>query len=232
MRFELPLIRATLERRYKRFLADMRLASGDRITVHCPNPGSMLGLAEPGGRVLLSDAGARPGRRLRFTWELVRVGGAWVCVNTLRANHVAREALSAGGIEPLASYRAVRSEVRVAPHSRLDFALGDAGAECYVEVKSVTLRSGSGAFFPDAVTERGQRHLLELARLARQGRRAVLLYLLMRNDCDSVSPADAIDPLYARTLRRVVARGVEALAYAVRVSPRGLELGRRLPVRL
>ena len=96
----------------------------------------------------------------------------------------------------------------------------------------MTLRSGSGAFFPDAVTERGQRHLLELARLARQGRRAVLLYLLMRNDCDSVSPADAIDPLYARTLRRVVARGVEALAYAVRVSPRGLELGRRLPVRL
>jgi sugar fermentation stimulation protein A len=231
MRFGRPLIHATLERRYKRFLADVCLASGRRVTVHCPNPGSMLGLAEPGLRLLLSDAGSDSGRRLRFTWELVRVGRAWVCINTLRANQVAREALCAGAIRPLARSRVVRAEVRSAPHSRLDFLLDGEGIDTLVEVKSVTMRKGSAALFPDAPTERGQRHLLELARQARMGRRAVLLYLVMRGDCRWVGSANSIDPMYGRTLRDVVARGVEAIAYVVRVSPRGLELGRRLPVR-
>jgi sugar fermentation stimulation protein A len=232
MRFEEPLVCATLERRYKRFLADMRLADGRRITAHCPNPGSMIGLMQPGMRALLSAADAASERRLRFTWELVRVGRVWVCVNTMRANRVAREALRAGRIRPLARQGVARPEVRVSRHSRLDFVLEGAGAGAYVEVKSVTMRSGSGALFPDAVTERGRRHLLELARLARRGHRAVLLYLVMRNDCHWVGPADAIDPAYGRTLRRVVAQGVEILAYAVRVSPRGLDLGRCLPLRL
>jgi sugar fermentation stimulation protein A len=232
MRFEKQLVSATLERRYKRFLADMRLADGRRVTAHCPNPGSMIGLAQPGARALLSAAGVAPARRLRFTWELVRVGRVWVCVNTMRANRVAQEALRAGRICPLARQGVARPEVCVSRHSRLDFVLEGAGAGAYVEVKSVTMRSGSGALFPDAVTERGRRHLLELARLARSGHRAVLLYLVMRNDCHWVGPADAIDPAYGRTLRRVVAQGVEILAYAVRASRRGLDLDRRLRVRL
>jgi sugar fermentation stimulation protein A len=161
MRFKQPLVHATLERRYKRFLADVRLASGQSVTAHCPNPGSMLGLAEPGQRVLLSDAGDQSGRHLRFGWELARHGRTWVCVNTMHANRLAREALCAGRIRPLACYRTVRPEVRVGAHSRLDFLLTGDGVDTFVEVKSVTMRSGSGALFPDAVTERGQRHLLE-----------------------------------------------------------------------
>jgi sugar fermentation stimulation protein A len=232
MRFTMPLVQATLERRYKRFLADVRLADGRSVTAHCPNPGSMLGLAEPGRRLLLSDSGDTPTRRLRFTWEAVRVGRAWVCVNTTQANRLAQQALRARRIRPLARYETVTPEVFVSAHSRLDFRLEGVGPTGFVEVKSVTMRRGSAALFPDAVTLRGRRHLLELARLARRGRRAVLLYLVMRNDCRWVGVADDIDPEYGRTLRRVASQGVEILAYAVRVSARGLDLDRRLPVRL
>jgi sugar fermentation stimulation protein A len=232
MRFDQPLVPATLERRYKRFLADVSLGAGHMATAHCPNPGSLLGLASTGAAVLLSDRGKCATRRLRFTWEAVRTGRAWVCVNTARANQMALEALRACRIRPLARYSMITPEVRVSPASRIDFLLRGAAPEAFVEVKSVTLRSGSGALFPDAVTERGRRHLEELARLARRGRRAVLLFLVMRGDCRWVGPADAIDPAYARTLRRVARRGVEVLGYAVRVSARGLTLGRRLPLRL
>jgi sugar fermentation stimulation protein A len=232
MRFAMPLVHATLERRYKRFLADVRLADGRRVTAHCPNPGSMLGLAEPGRRLLLSDSGDTPTRRLRFTWEAVRVGRAWVCVNTVQANRLAQQVLCARRIRPLARYETITPEVFVSAHSRLDFQLEGVGPTGFVEVKSVTMRRGSAALFPDAVTLRGRRHLLELARLARRGRRAVLLYLVMRNDCRWVGVADDIDPEYGRTLRRVASQGVEILAYAVRVSARGLDLDRRLPVRL
>lgn len=232
MRFDEPLVPATLERRYKRFLADVRLGDGRTLTVHCPNPGSMLGLALTGAAVLLSDREASAARRLRYTWEAERVGRTWVCVNTARANQVALTALRARRIRPLARYSAIAPEVRVSPASRIDFLLRGRAPDAFVEVKSVTLRIGAGALFPDAVTERGRRHLEELARLARRGRRAVLLFLVMRDDCEWVGPADAIDPAYARTLRRVARRGVEVLAYAVRVTSRGLDLGRRLPVRL
>ncbi len=231
MDFTQPLVRGTLERRYKRFLADVRLVDGRRVTAHCANPGSMLGLAEPGRPVLLSPAPAAATRRLRFTWEAVRVGRTWVCVNTQRANQLAREALCRRRIPPLARYARVTPEVALPPHSRIDFLLKGARASAYVEVKSVTLRDGVAALFPDAVTERGLRHVRDLMRLARQGKRAVLLYLVMRDDCRWVGSAESIDPQYAHTLRRALTQGVLALAYTVHVSPKGLALGRRLPLR-
>jgi sugar fermentation stimulation protein A len=231
MRFTDPLVRGTLVRRYKRFLADVRLASGRLVTAHCPNPGSMLGLAEPGRRVLLSRAPESSTRRLGFTWEAVRIGRTWVCVNTQRANQVAREALCGRRIPPLARYTTVRPEVALPPRSRIDFLLSSARESVFVEVKSVTLRSDAAALFPDAVTERGRRHLRDLMRLTCRGERAVLLYLVMRDDCRWVGSAESIDPEYARTLRLAVAQGVLALAYTVHVSPKGLALGRRLPLR-
>jgi sugar fermentation stimulation protein A len=203
------------------------------VTAHCANTGSLLGLAQPGSAVLLSDAGRSASRRLRYTWEAVRSGRGWVAVNTTRANQVAALALRMGLITGLAGYTDVRAEVPVSSRSRIDFALRATGRPtAYVEVKSVTLREDRAALFPDAVTERGRRHLDELERLARGGHRAVLLLLVMRPDCDRFAPADAIDPAYGRTLRRVARRGVEIQAHAVRVSARGLRLETRLPVRL
>jgi sugar fermentation stimulation protein A len=228
-----PLSIATLERRYKRFLADVSWPDGRRETVHCPNPGSMLGLADPGAQLLLSDAGTETERKLRYTWEAVRRGRTWVAVNTGLANRLAERALRAEAIPALAGYPEVRSEVVVSSASRLDFRLAaPTRRPCYVEVKSVTLRLGESALFPDAVTERGRRHLEELVTSVRRGARGVLLFLVMRNDCRDVRPADAIDPEYGRTLRRAAASGVELLACAVDVTRRGLRLGQRLRVRL
>ena len=232
MRFDEPLVPATLERRYKRFLADMRLGAEGVVAAHCANPGSMLGLAQTGAAVLLSQRAARATRRLRYTWEAERCGRTWVCVNTARANQVALEALRARRIRPLARYSIITPEVKVSAASRIDFLLRGPAPDAFIEVKSVTLRIGAGALFPDAVTERGRRHLEELARLARRGRRAVLLFLVMRDDCRWVGPAEQIDARYADTLRSASRQGVEVLAYAVRVSARGLQLGRRLPVRI
>jgi sugar fermentation stimulation protein A len=233
MRFTVPMLDGSLIRRYKRFLADVRLGNGRLVTVHCPNPGSMLGLAEPGWRVLLSDSGTATGRKLRFTWEAVRAGRSWVIVNTLRANQVAGEALRTGLIAELADLTHVEPEVRVSERSRIDFRLSSPGSTrpCYVEVKSVTLREDGVALFPDAVTLRGRRHLEELALLRRRAR-AVMLFLVMRADCRELAPADAIDPEYGRALRRVTASGVEVLAYDVHVSRNGATVGDRLPVRL
>lgn len=193
----------------------------------------MLGLAEEGAALLVSDAGADTPRRLRYTWEAVRRGRTWVAVNTALANRLAGRALGAEALAPFAGYSEVQSEVVVSPASRLDFRLaGPARRPCYVEVKSVTLRLGESALFPDAVTERGRRHLEELVTSVRSGARGVLLFLVMRNDCRDVRPADLIDPEYGRTLRSAASSGVEVLAYEVHVTRRGLGLGRRLRVRL
>jgi sugar fermentation stimulation protein A len=220
--FALPLLDARLVRRYARFLADVRLPDGRVETVHCPNPGAMTGLATPGAAVLLS-ASADPRRRLRRTWELVRVGRTWVSVNTAIANRVVGRWLETGRLLP--GHRTVRREVRV-PGSRLDFALD---GTTYVEVKSVTLAEGGVAAFPDAVTERGRRHVEALRRL--RGRR-VLLFFVARGDVRAVRPADEIDPAYGAALRRAVKAGVQVVAVMARCGRRGVSLGPRLPVLL
>lgn len=228
-----------LVRRYKRFLADVLLADGREITVHCPNPGRMLGTQTPGADVRLSTHDD-PRRKLRHTLEMIRVGPVWVGLHAARANEVARRALVAGAYAPLTGYPELQPEARAPEGSRFDFRLarpttdGADGerAVCWVEVKSVTLCEGGRARFPDAVTERGRRHLEHLVARVRTGERAVLLFIAQRADADSVAPADEIDPAYGEALRAAVDAGVEIHALSARVSPSAIRLERTLPVLL
>jgi sugar fermentation stimulation protein A len=230
LRFDPPLVPGRLVRRHQRFLADVALDDGRVVVAHCTNTGRMTGCATPGSRVYLSRSD-NPRRRLPFTWELVRAGRVLVGINTLVPNRLIHAALKAGKIKEFHGYNQIAREVRAPGGSRLDLALQDRrGRRCFVEIKSVTLAQGRLARFPDAVTSRGLRHLRELARLARDGHRAVILFLVQRADCEAVTTADEIDPLYGKTLRRVVPAGVEPLAYRARVRSAGIGLDRRLPV--
>lgn len=223
MEFDPPLIEALLQQRYKRFLADMTIGS-ETVTVHCPNPGSMLGLAVPGSRCWLSP---KTGTKLPYAWELVESSaGALVGIHTSRANALVAEALARHRFPDLPNAR-VQREVRVGHESRLDFRLEDAaGNPCWVEVKSVTLSRRHGlAEFPDARTARGARHLAELAALKRRGERAVLLFLAQRSDCTAMAIAADIDPFYASALTQVRAQGVEIMAISCRISASGIDVG-------
>jgi sugar fermentation stimulation protein A len=225
-----PLLEGRLLRRYQRFFADVELADGRMVTAHTPNTGSMKQCAVPGHRVLLSTS-SNLSRKLPYTWELVEVNGHWADVNTLRANRVVEEALRHGAILNFAG-ATVRPEFPWGI-SRFDFLVERAGERTLLEVKNVTLCCAEKqACFPDAVTERGQKHLRELLRAKREGWRAAVLFLVQRGEAESFTPADAIDPEYGRLLRDVVAGGVEALAYRTKVTPETVTIDRALPVRL
>ncbi len=223
MRFSRPLVPGTLIRRYKRFLADVHLDDGTVVTAHCANTGSMKGCSAPGSPVWLSEQHGR-NRRLPYTWELIRVGRSLVGINTLAANRLAREGIETGVIRELQGYRSLRAEVPTRPGSRLDFLLEKPSQLCYVEVKNVTLMVDRVALFPDAVSERGTRHLKELIRLRRRGHRAVLLFIIQRGPCASFRPADEIDAAYGRWLRRAARAGVEIYPYRARVTVQGIAL--------
>ena len=227
MRFPTSLVPGRLVRRYQRFFADVRLTDGRLVTAHCPNSGSMLGCKEPGNPVYLSHQPGR-NRKLAWTWEMVRVGRTWVGINTLWPNRLVVEAIEDGTLGELQGYSGIRREVRVSPRSRLDLLLEGTNGRCWVEVKNVTFRAGDLAAFPDAVTERGTRHLRELIRLARRGHRAALVFVVQRGDCAAFRPAYEIDPEYCRWLHRALYGGVEVLPYRASVTPRGIGLTRRL----
>ena len=232
MEFTLPLVPGRLVRRYKRFLADVSLADGTEVVAHCANPGAMLGIAEPGMEVWLLPTPGK-GRKLGWSWELARVGDGFVGINTGRPNALVAEALAADRIPELAGYATHRREVPYGRQSRVDFLLSAPGRpDCLLEVKNVHLRrTGSLAEFPDCVTARGARHLDELGDAAEAGRRAVLLYLVQRDDCTAFSVAADLDPAYARAFERAQARGLQALCYDCRLSPSGIALGGPLPLR-
>ncbi len=233
MRLHKPLVPATLIKRYKRFLADVELADGSTLTVHCPNPGAMTSCSEPGRPVWISDS-ENPSRKLRYTLEMIRMGRSWVGVNTANPNPAVEGFIRAGKIPELAGYDELRREVKTGD-SRLDLRLRDASPgrpDCFVEVKSSSLRVGAHAAFPDAVTVRGRKHLDELESLVADGRRGVIFFFISRSDCRRFRPADEVDPAYGETLRRVLASGVEALAYRMRFSTRGIHLVDRLPIDL
>jgi len=232
MLFPAPLLAGRLIKRYKRFLADMRLESGDLVTAHCANSGSMLGLMAEGAEVWLSRA-TNPDRKLAFTWELIRApdSESWVGINTALPNAIAAEAIAAGLVPALAGYERLRREVKYGRNSRIDILLeSDSRPPCYVEIKSVTLRRGPAAQFPDAVTARGAKHLEELATMVAQGARSVMLYLVQREDCTHFEVAEDIDRVYAQGLSDAVAAGVETLCFACRVSPEGIALDKPLPL--
>ena len=228
MRFPLPLRRATLLTRYKRFLSDHRFEDGSTVTAHVANPGAMTGLIDEGLETWLSPA-ANPKRKLPFSWEMVRIGQGLVGVNTGWPNRLAADAIEAGAIPPLAGYDTIRREVAYGTRSRVDFLLeAQDRPPCYVEVKNVHLKRGPAAEFPDSVTTRGTKHLHELAAVAQGGARAVMLYIVQREDCDGFTLAADIDPAYAAAYAEARASGVEALAYACRLSTKGIAVDRPL----
>jgi len=228
MRFQTPLEPATLIRRYKRFLADIRLEDGREAVAHCANPGSMMGLAEPGMRIWV-EPNDDPKKKLKYGWRLVEHDtGHFTGVDTSVPNRALRAALEAGEVAGLEGYDSVRPAVKYGENSRIDFLLQGAGRrDAYVEVKSVTLMREAGmAEFPDSVTARGAKHLAELAAMAQAGHRAVMLYLIQRTDARAFRLAEDIDPAYAAAFGAARAAGVEALAFDTAISPEGITLGR------
>ena len=231
MRFQTPLVRARLVRRYKRFLADIVLKDGREVVAHCANPGAMTGLADPGAAIWV-EPNDDPKKKLKYGWRLTELGdGHMACVDTGAANRMIRAALELG-LEGLEGYDQILPEQKYGEASRIDFLLRGVGrAEAYVEVKSVTLSRTAGlAEFPDTVTARGTRHLQELAHVAQAGARAVLLYVVQRSDCAHVSVARDIDPAYAAALEDARAAGVEIMALGARPAPEGITLTGPLPV--
>ncbi len=223
-----PLTNGHILRRYKRFLADVELASGERVTAHCPNTGRMTGCWREGAPVQLSHSD-NPRRKLPWTLERVDMGSGWVGVNTARVNDVVAEALEQQRIASLAGYRILRREPRLdlpgCPGSRLDIILEQGtAADVFVEVKSVTLWDGERLRFPDAPSERGRKHLQLLQQLPELGHRAVILYAVNRPEGAVFSPAETIDPDYARLLRQAQNAGVEVMAFRIEHGEESLEL--------
>ena len=233
MKFPDPLIKATLIKRYKRFLADVKLENGEVVTAHCANPGSMIGNAEPDSEVWLSPA-RNPARKLKYSWELIKVHGGLVGINTAWPNGLVDEAIKAGQIPELSAYESLRREVRYGENSRIDLLLegGERRSPCYVEVKNVNLKRADTAEFPDAVTARGAKHLRELASMVEAGHRAVMFFLVQRMDCNEVSIAGDIDPIYAKEFQAALTSGVEALCYCCKISPEEIVVDRRLSLKI
>lgn len=226
------LVSGTLIRRYKRFLADVELENGDVVTAHCPNTGAMTACSEPGRTVYLS-VHDHPKRKLKFTWELIDMPTSLVGVNTQIPNRLVHQAIQSGGIEPFAAYDEIRQEVRVGKHHRLDLMISKNGREpCYIEVKNCSLVEEGIARFPDAVTVRGRAHLSELQRLASEGFRTVIFFLINRMDAKIFMPADHIDPAYGRELRKAVSNGIEMMVYDVCVDLKSVRVRGPVPFRL
>ena len=240
MKFTTPLIPGKLIKRYKRFLTDVELENGDVVVAHCANSGSMLSVNAPGAPVWLSPAND-PKRKLKYTWELIQIGdapnAAMVGINTQHPNKIVAEAIEAGEIAELAGYDTLKREVKYGKNSRIDIYLESPDKPaCYVEVKNTTMRRdlspGAPAEFPDAVTARGAKHLDELADMVREGHRAVMFYLVQRDDADSFTVVGDIDPTYAEKLAQARKAGVEVLAYGCDVSPEEIRISRPVEIRL
>ncbi|NKB57192.1 MAG: DNA/RNA nuclease SfsA [Alphaproteobacteria bacterium] len=229
MEFSGPLVRGTLVQRYKRFLADVTLDSGETITAHCANPGSMIGLQTPGSEVWLSP-NQNPKAKLDWRWELIRVDGHLVGVSTSHPNGIVSAAIENGKIAELEGYETQRREVPYGRNSRIDVLLESKDRPpCYVEVKNVNLRRPNGTYpsaaeFPDAVTKRGAKHLVEMTDMVNAGCRAVMFYLVQRDDCDHFRIAADIDPHYAEAFALSRSNRVEAICYTCRMSLDGIEL--------
>jgi sugar fermentation stimulation protein A len=227
MIFKEKLIHGKLIKRYKRFLADVRLDEGTVVTAHCTNSGSMKSCLENGAEVYLTPVND-PKRRTKFTWEMIKIDGDWVGINTGNPNKLAYEAISAGTIPGLAGYTTVKREVQFGD-SRFDIFAENENEKCFVEVKNVTLKEGKYALFPDSVTTRGQKHLKTLMEVKAAGMRAVMLYIIQRSDVEIFAPAVEIDPEYAKALKIAVDAGVEVIAMQAIVTPEKIELLLEIP---
>jgi sugar fermentation stimulation protein A len=233
LRFEPPLITATLLRRYKRFLADVRFADGHEETAHVPNSGAMLGVSDPGSRVWLSPA--KPGRKLPYTLHFIETPTSWAGVDTMIPNRLVKAALTAGALPGFERYRCFRPEVAYGEGSRVDFLLKaqEEGPPLYLEVKNCHLSRGGGlAEFPDCKAARSARHMQELAAMVAQGAKAAVVFVVQRTDCDRFSPAADLDPAFATAARTAAEAGVSFHALACSMDPDGIAFTRALPVTL
>ncbi len=218
-----------LVKRYKRFMADVRLQTGETVTAHCPNSGRMTSCCEPGRKVYLSYHN-NPRRKLKYTWELIEMPSSLVGVNTLIPNRLAAHSIETGQVESLRGYDSIKKEVKVGNHTRLDLVLQkDACDRCYVEIKNCTLVVNGIAQFPDAVTVRGLKHLETLRQLVSDGYRSVIFYLIQRTDATLFKPADSIDPAYGKALRLAAAGGVKILVYDVHINLQTITLNHEIP---
>ena len=235
MQFPSPLVRGQLLRRYKRFLADVVLDSGETVTATCPNTGSMIGLTTPGSVVWLSESDSKT-RKYRHTWEMIEAdlgaGPSLVGINTNRPNALVAEAIGEGRVGELLDYAGLRREVKYGVNSRIDLLLECASKGlCYVEIKNVhMMRNPGDAEFPDSVTERGAKHLNELSAMVSEGHRAVMMFLIQRADAERFSLARDIDPVYGKAFDAAQAAGVEMLAYRCRLSPEEIVLDQQVPI--
>ena len=228
MKFD-TLQQGILRKRYKRFLADVELPSGEVITVHCPNTGAMTGCAEPGSRVWLSRSESKT-RKYPHTWELVETSTGMACIRSVAANQVVAEALEAGEIDDFKTYPSVRAEVKYGQGSRADFLLEGENGRVFIEVKSVTLnRSGGIGAFPDAVSTRGRKHLQDLQASVDANTRAVMFFCVFHMGIDSVCVAGDIDPAYRQALLEALEAGVEIMAWKSDISPAGIVLSHPVP---
>lgn len=232
MEFPKPIVQGVLKERRKRFFADVITDSGEEIIAHCPNPGSMRGNAVPGSKVWLWDTGAdhlERGRKLRYRWLLVESSGAKVCVDTNFTNPFVQELLLEERFPEFKGYAHVIPEFTV-DESRFDFLLtpNEGQSPCVIEVKSVSMFEEKIGYFPDSVTKRGQKHLIELMELAQQGIRAVMLFVVQREGLEKMRPADQIDRVYGEYLREAIEQGVETIVYDIKFTTDGVRLGKRL----
>lgn len=227
MNYAEPLIPGKLIRRYKRFLADVELESGEIVTAHCTNSGSMKSCIEPNAAVYMSPA-MGPKRKTKYTWEMIRIGGRWVGINTSMPNLLAFEAIKNQQIVGLKGYTNVRREVKYG-NSRIDIYAANKNEKCFIEVKNVTMKEENFARFPDAVTIRGKKHLNTLMEIKAAGMRAVMLYVIQRMDVEMFAPAWQIDPEYAETLVTAFTNGVEIFPVMAAVSPEKIDIVKILP---
>ncbi|MCP3926484.1 MAG: DNA/RNA nuclease SfsA [Desulfobacterales bacterium] len=226
------LTKGKLIKRYKRFLTDVELEDGSIVTAHCPNTGSMKTCGEPGSPVYISYHD-NPKRKLKYTWELIQMPTSLIGVNTNIPNKLVKVSIETGLVEELKGYDNTKAEVKTSEHSRLDIMLSkETGEKCYVEVKNCTQVIDRVASFPDAVTTRGLKHLVELQRLVKEGTRGVMFYLIQRMDADSFEPADSIDPAYGKELRKAVKNGVEIVCYDVDINMKRIKLNKAIPIKL
>ncbi|MCD4721029.1 MAG: DNA/RNA nuclease SfsA [Desulfobacula sp.] len=227
-----PLITGRLIKRYKRFLADVELKTGEKVTAHCPNSGSMKGCAIPGSQVWLSESD-NPRRKYKYTWELVKVPQTMIGINTLVPNKLVKQSIENDLIKELSGYEHVRAEVKTSSHTRLDLLLeNEVKEKCYVEIKNCTLVEEGMAMFPDAVTTRGQKHLDELEHLVSLGHRGVIFFLIQRMDAKAFKPAAMIDKVYAEKLKKVVKNGVEVIIRDTIINTQVIRIRNAVPVYL
>ena len=230
MKFKEKLVHGNLIRRYKRFLADIKLDNGEIVVAHCTNSGSMKSCIVEGAEVFLTPVND-PKRKTRFTWEMIKINESCVGINTHNPNTLVYEEIKAGNLPGLEGYDFVQREVKFGD-SRFDVYAENSREKCFVEVKNVTYKNGNFALFPDAVTSRGLKHLLTLKKVKEEGLRAVMVYVIQRTDVTEFAPAKQIDPKYAQALKEVFNVGVEIIPLQVLVTPEEIKIHKIIPFQL